>query len=116
MIRIDTFEQLEEARRRSHAEPIVLYKHSATCGVSTMARREVVPLSVKDHVPVYEIVVQSARPISDEVERRYGIRHESPQVIVLHRDQPTYHTSHGRIREEVLREAVARPESARMLP
>ena len=112
MTRLNNLEDLEEARRRSHAEPVVLYKHSATCGVSTMARREIVRFFDTERVPVYEVVVQQARHVSNEIEQRYGIRHESPQVIVLHRDQPTFNTSHGRVREGVLREAVALLDSA----
>ncbi len=106
MTKLDSFEALEDARRRSHAEPVVLYKHSNTCGVSTMARREITSFHDAERVPVYEVVVQTARHISDEIEQRYGIRHESPQVIVLHRDRPVYDTSHGRIRREELRDVI----------
>ena len=106
MIRIESFDGLEEARRRSQVEPVVLYKHSSTCGVSTMARREVARLAQEDNIPVYEVVVQQARSISNDIEQRYGIRHESPQVIVLYQDQPKYDTSHGRIRTAAVRDAV----------
>lgn len=115
MNRIESFENLEEAQRRSHAEPVVLYKHSATCGVSTMARREVEPLQEADNIPVYEVVVQQARHLSDEIEQRYGIRHESPQVIVLHKDRPVFDTSHGRIRTQTLRDAVAEAQRSEAL-
>lgn len=106
MLKLETFEALEEARRRSHAEPVVFYKHSATCGLSTMTRREVARFHEDARVPVYEVVVQRARPVSNELEQIYGVRHESPQAIVVHRDRAAFHTSHGGVREERLRAAV----------
>lgn len=111
MNRLDSVEDLEVARQRSHAEPIVLYKHSSTCGASTMARMEVARFHKAENIPVYEVVVQRARHISNEIERRYGVRHESPQVIVLYRDAPRFDTSHGRVRADTLRDAVAALDS-----
>lgn len=107
MIKLNTPEALETARTHSQSEPVILYKHSATCGISTLARREVATLASAEKVPVYEIVVQTARSISDGVEQTYGIRHESPQVIVLYRDRPVFHASHGRIRALDLGNALA---------
>ncbi len=72
-----------------------------------MARREVVAFHESQHVPVYEVVVQQSRHVSNEIEDRYGIRHESPQVIVLQRDRPVYDTSHGRIRTAELEKVIS---------
>lgn len=114
MLKLDSFEALDEARRRSHAEPVVFYKHSATCGLSTMTRREVSRFHEVERVPVFEVIVQRSRPISNELELLYGVRHESPQAIVVHRDRVTFHTSHGGVREERLREAVAQVDAGTM--
>lgn len=115
MIQIDSFDMLEQARRRSHAEPVVIFKHSNSCWVSSWARREVALLS-KENVPVFEVVVQKARHLSNEIEQRYGIRHESPQVIILHNDRPTFDASHGNVRENTIRQALNRMNPKEELP
>jgi bacillithiol system protein YtxJ len=40
------------------------------------------------------IVVQDHRAISNEVERRTGRRHQSPQAFVIKNGEPVYHASH----------------------
>lgn len=106
MIPLKSLALLDRARKESHDAPVVLYKHSAVCGMSTLARREVKAFVEQSNVPVYEVVVQSERDVSNEIESIYGIRHESPQAIVLYRDEPAAHASHGRIRTEWLAEAT----------
>lgn len=56
----------------------VLYKHSPVCG-------------------------QFAR----EIEERTGIRHESPQAIVMRGGEPVWHASHRGVTQEALTRAVA---------
>lgn len=115
MHELDTEDELEEARRRSFDAPVVFYKHSTTCGVSIFARRELNGFRHGSAVPVYMVVVQRSRAISKAIEKVYGVRHESPQVVVVHRDEPIYHASHGRIRmssiQEAIDEAVGRPST-----
>ena len=53
-----------------------------------------------------EIVVQEARSLSDLVARETGIRHESPQVILLRNGEAVWNTSHHGITAESLREAL----------
>ncbi|QXD15581.1 bacillithiol system redox-active protein YtxJ [Rhodocaloribacter litoris] len=94
---------LDAALDRSRTRPVVLFKHSTWCGTSLVARREMQRLTETHDVPVYEIVVQVARPLSNLVAARFGIRHESPQAIVLVDAQPVYHASHGDVRADTLR-------------
>ena len=103
---LDSEETLERARQRSHDGPVILYKHSSTCGVSLFARREVRTLQSAAGVPVFQLVVQRSRAISNQIAERFGIRHESPQVVVLHRDRPIFTASHGRIRASTMQTAI----------
>jgi bacillithiol system protein YtxJ len=96
---------LDVALERSFEHPVVLFKHSMTCPISGSAAAQVGRLSDADDPPVYRIVVQMARGVSNLVAERFAVRHESPQVIVVHRGQALYHTSHfgvqaARIRAE----------------
>lgn len=95
---------LEEAL----AAPLaVLYKHSPLCGLSDMAARQVERfLEAHPDVPVYQVDVVRARPLSREVEHRLGIRHESPQALVLRDGVVSWHGSHRAITAEALERAV----------
>jgi thioredoxin 1 len=96
---------------RSTFEPVVVFKHSLTCGISTSARRRLYALTESGDPPVYELVIQEARPLSNAIASHLGVHHESPQVLVLREGRVVYHTSHGLITPERLRAATATPAS-----
>ena len=78
-IDLDSHEKLEALFQASHHQPVVIFKHSSTCGISAGVYREVE--SVEADVNI--VVVQRNRDISNAISQRTGIRHESPQAIVL---------------------------------
>lgn len=74
---------------------VVLYKHSPLCGLSDIAAREIREfMEANPAVPVYQVDVIRSRPVSQEVERRLSIRHESPQVFVIRDGEVVWHGSH----------------------
>jgi thioredoxin 1 len=89
---------LEAVWRASQAEPVILFKHSQTCGVSLMAREMLVEGGVP--APVHEIVVQRSQDLSRAVADRLGVRHESPQAFVVVRGRVTWHSSHSGVTAE----------------
>ena len=96
----------------SDTEPVVIFKHSASCLVSAMARRRLLHLDQESDPSIYELVVQSARPLSQKLEQHLGIRHESPQVIILYKQQPLFDTSHGMITVDHIRAAIEQATEA----
>jgi bacillithiol system protein YtxJ len=93
--------KLDELFTRSNAEPVVIFKHSNTCPISSMAYSQIEHLTV----PVSMLTVQSARSISNEIESRTGVRHESPQVIVLRNEKPVWTASHWNISSDAVENA-----------
>ena len=95
---------LEAAIAESRERPVLLFKHSRTCGISCEAFDELhshiseAPLDASYKV----ITVHSHRGVSDETEARLGIRHATPQVIVLRDGVPVWNASHFRITAEAL--------------
>ncbi len=80
-------------------EVALLYKHSPACFASASALREIEALvDSRPELPVYQVDVIENRSLSQEAERRLGIRHESPQVILLRTGNPVWHTSHYHIK------------------
>jgi bacillithiol system protein YtxJ len=90
----------------SHTTPVILFKHSQSCGLSHMART----LLDEGDVPavVHEVVVQQDRACSTAIAERLGVRHESPQVIVVSAGAATWHGSHAGVTPRRVAEAFQR--------
>ena len=82
----------------------VLFKHSTRCPVSAYVIDEVMEFA-EDHPewPVYVLEVIEQRPLSNEVEERLEVRHESPQAFVLHEGRVHWHGSHNEVTADALR-------------
>ena len=84
---------LEAVWSASQSEPVILFKHSQSCGVSLMARELLAEGGVP--APVHEIVVQRSRDLSQAAADRLDVRHESPQVFVVAHGRAAWHSSHS---------------------
>lgn len=87
---ITSDEELEALLERSAARPELIFKHSATCPISFGVRREIEKLDAEINL----VVVQRSRAVSNEIETRFGVRHESPQAIIVSGGRAIYHASH----------------------
>jgi bacillithiol system protein YtxJ len=52
------------------------------------------------------VEVQRARSLSQEIERRTGVAHESPQVLVLWKGKVVWNASHWRVKGDEVERAV----------
>jgi len=100
--RVKDMTSLEALIEQSQANPVVIFKHSTTCPISASAYEEMQQVSGEVNL----VEVQSARPVSEELEKRLGIRHESPQVIILRRGKAVWDASHWRIKADAVADAV----------
>jgi bacillithiol system protein YtxJ len=100
---VDSIEQLNELFKVSNENPVLIYKHSITCGISDNVYQDVKDVDTNVNV----VIVQTAREISNEIEARTGIRHASPQAIVLKNGKPVYNASHYDITAEDLEEVLS---------
>lgn len=95
-----------DARSRSEEQPVLLFKHSSACPISGKADKEMKQLAEDEDLPIYKLVVQESRALSDEIAETLGVRHETPQAIVLDQKEPVFDTSHFDVSAETLREAL----------
>lgn len=107
---LDAVDGLQAALTQSVTRPVVIFKHSLTCGTSAMAMEEMQDLVASDgfDTDVYVVQVQRARAVSGAIESAFGIRHESPQVLVIANGQVVWHASHFRVTAASVRAAVLR--------
>lgn len=89
-------------------KPQVLYKHSYRCGVSLFAKSSLDSGmdSLKEQVDFHLIDVVANRSLSQYIAEKTGVRHESPQIILVYKGNPFWQSSHGGVRIEALREAL----------
>jgi len=99
----------EAARAASEETPVLIFKHSSACSVSARAHDEMATLATETDLPVYKVVVQEARPVSNAIEAALDVRHETPQAILLRDGRPTFHTSHFDVTAETLRDELPNP-------
>jgi bacillithiol system protein YtxJ len=97
---------LEELFARSKDAPVVLFKHSTTCPISARAHRQMSQLSRDAVGDVALVVVQTARPVSEEIARRTGVVHHSPQAIILRGGKAVWDASHFDITTDAVERAV----------
>jgi bacillithiol system protein YtxJ len=85
----------------------ILYKHSTRCPTSWGAKREIERfVQQKPDVPVYIVDVVEHRSLSRQLAEELGVRHESPQAILMRSGEVVEHASHRQITVRLLAEWV----------
>ena len=100
--RIDDRAALDGLLADSKQKPVIVFKHSTACSISSRAYREME--KVEGQVNILE--VQSAREISRELANLTGVRHETPQVIVLRDGKAVWNASHFDVKAAAVAKAV----------
>ncbi len=99
---IDDRAALDSLITDSKQKPVIVFKHSNACSISSKAYREM----EKVQADVNILVVQSARDVSRELANLTGVRHETPQVIVLRDGKAVWNASHFDVQAGAVAEAV----------
>jgi bacillithiol system protein YtxJ len=92
-IEIVDLKSLDRFLTETGSAPAVILKHSNLCGISEMAYEEMSRFDGR----VGLVTVQRAREVSNELERRTGIEHESPQVLIFQNGKVSWSASHRRV-------------------
>ena len=101
-LKINNRETLDKLITDSKNKPVVIFKHSNSCGISSKAYREMEKLD--DQVNLLE--VQSCRDVSRELADLTGIQHETPQVIVLKDGKAVWNASHFDVKAGAVMQAL----------
>ncbi len=100
--------ELEAAIAESRERPVLVFKHSRHCGVSCEALDELYAhIDRADGNAAYKMItVQTHRPVSDAAARRLGVRHETPQALLLRDGKVVWNASHFSITAHALDQAT----------
>jgi bacillithiol system protein YtxJ len=107
LVQLNTLDKLQAAIEESRIRPVLLFKHSTSCGISAGVFREVKMVDTDVNI----IIVQTDRHISNEIERYTGVKHQSPQAIVLKDGEAVYHASHYDITVEDINQHLEQIEN-----
>ncbi|WP_438432854.1 bacillithiol system redox-active protein YtxJ [Gorillibacterium sp. sgz500922] len=97
---LTTADEWAKARDESKDQTVVVFKHSTTCPVSANAYREFESYLADKPDPnaqYYLVKVIESRPVSNRIAEDTGIKHESPQIICLKKQEPYWNASHWSI-------------------
>lgn len=98
--------QLEEITRESEEKTILIFKHSTRCSSSRVALDRL-QRNWNDEemqmVKPYFLDLICYREISDQIVEKYGIEHESPQVVMVQNGQAIFSESHWGIDYQVIK-------------
>ena len=101
-------DELDRALAASDERPLLLFKHSFTCGVSAEALDELVAHLHEGRADATYamITVQTHRDVSNAVARKLGVRHETPQALLIRDGRVVWSASHFRVTAEALAAAL----------
>jgi bacillithiol system protein YtxJ len=107
---ISTTAQLDEVVSGSSVRPVVIFKHSPTCGISAMAFESIRELLASEPTPAdwFVISVRTDRDVATHASKRAGIRHESPQALIFFAGKLMWHGSHFRATSTAILQALER--------
>ena len=99
-------EQLEKIKEQSKLGPVVIFKHSTRCSISSMAKNRLDREKQPGNIPFYYLDLLKYRPISNKIAEEFKIHHQSPQILVIKNGECTYEESHNGIDMREIAEQV----------
>lgn len=110
---LHSIEALQEVLEESKTHPVLLFKHSNACPISSRAYHQFQNYleSADPNVTYHLITVQTDRPVSNEIESRLGLLHESPQAILIRDGREIWNASHSSITVSSLQNAIQKAQS-----
>lgn len=98
--------QIEKILQESHERPVVVFKHSTRCSISTMAKGRLERALQPEGVSFYYLDLLQYRPISNKVAELFDVHHESPQVLLIKNGGCIYEESHNGISMDEIMEQL----------
>jgi bacillithiol system protein YtxJ len=102
--KLSEIEQLEEINKASFDTPVMIFKHSTRCSISSSALNRVERNwnNEQDDIKVkpYFLDLIAYRNVSNEIARKWNIEHQSPQILIIKNGTCIYTETHMGINYE----------------
>ncbi len=106
---LNKLQELDTIKSISEKQPVLIFKHSTRCPVSSMAINRLERSWDDDKMQglqSYYLDLIANRDISDEIASVFNVPHESPQVLVIKDGKCIYDQSHMGITYQELMQFV----------
>lgn len=115
IVRLQQIAEFDHLLAQSSERPLLLFKHSLTCGTSAEALDELIEHLNDDKLDAeYAIVtVQSHRELSNAISARLKVRHETPQALLIYDGRVIWSASHFRVTADAMQSAIKAHHAAR---
>lgn len=102
---LTSIDQLNEIA--ASEKPAAIFKHSTRCSISRMALKQFEnEFDSEAVVTPYYLDLLEHRDISNEIAAKFGVYHQSPQLIVIKNGKAVYDASHSDIDAETLKSKI----------
>lgn len=103
---LDNKDQINSIVEASGTTPQLIFKHSTRCMTSSMIKNRLYKNELPEGIDFYYLDLIAHRDISNLIAEKFGVEHESPQVLLIKQGKCLYHESHmGIYMEDILTEA-----------
>ena len=90
--------QLNEIVEVSNEKLVLIFKHSTRCSISRYSLKQFEnEFTFEDKIVPYFLDLIAHRDVSNEIAQRFGVFHESPQIILIKEGKAIYDASHESI-------------------
>lgn len=86
--------EVDEIIARSAEKAQVIFKHSTRCSISAVAKGRLEKATAPPGADFYYLDIIGYRSISNKIAQKFGVHHESPQVLVIKNGVCVYDDSH----------------------
>ena len=104
---LDSEEMVAEIIELSENKPQIILKHSTTCSISSMVKSRLERSPALENADYYLLDLWKHRPVSDLVAHRFGVHHESPQILIIYGGKCMYQESHYGIMADEIQASIA---------
>ncbi len=97
-IPLTSIEELDVIKEKSKEKTQAIFKHSTRCGISSMVIKQLESeYDLDTNADLYYLDLLNYRPVSLKIAEKFGVAHQSPQLIVVKNGVVVYHDSHHSI-------------------
>lgn len=106
-ITLQDIEELREIKESSAESPVIIFKHSTRCPISTIAKSRLEKnWGLNGKIKAYFLDLIAKREISNEIAEVFQVEHASPQLLLIQDGNCTWNTSHLDISTDKLESAL----------
>ena len=101
-------DEVQEILNASSEYPQLVFKHSHRCSICIIAKEKLEEnfSALDEKADMNFVNVVHSRAVSDALTDQTGVRHESPQVLIINDQKVVWHDSHHSIKADAVLEAL----------